>query len=168
MTLEDNLTIRVQKSNVRNTSSAKLAINLAFTVCSVVVFNTVLVASFDDPALKFIGILINTQTDESDLVLPGFFALGEHFNVMLHGALAWRAPSGPKIEENDFTLVVLESDVIVSNHFTIFKLERSDVFDGINLVTDAILAFNFNRDSCVSILADLLDFFFDLFALCFF
>lgn len=150
---------------MRDTSCTELLVDLAFSVCSVVVFDVVLEVFCDNVALKFGGILINAQTNESYFVLPGFFAFGEHINVMFHGSLARRAPGGPKIEKNNFTCVVLEGNIIVGVHFTIFKLERGNVCDGTDLVSDAVLASNFNRDFCIGFRADCLNFLLDLVAL---
>jgi hypothetical protein len=52
---------------------------------------------------------------------------------------------------------VFEGHFVGGGHGVVLKLERSDVLDICNLVSNSILATDFNRDLSVSFLADLLN-----------
>jgi len=54
------------------------------------------------------GSLIDTDTDNADLVSPSGTVMLKHFLVMSHGLLARRAPSGPEINQHDLPGLVID------------------------------------------------------------
>ena len=58
-------------------------------------------------------VLVDTEPNNAHLFAPVITPLLEHFLVMGHGTLARWAPSGPKIEEDDLTGLVLNINLVV-------------------------------------------------------
>lgn len=143
MTFEDNYSFRINQSNVRYTTRSKLGINSALSIRSMIMFNTVLVIFFNNFCLKSIDILIDTETNKTNFAFPGFLILLKHVDVMLHGSLARRTPSSPEIKQDNFTLFTYKSSLIRCLHLSIYKLERCDVGDFRNFVTNLELACDF-------------------------
>ena len=77
-----------------NASTAVLFACCALAVANVPMFHMRPLLSFD-VALELIEVLVDRESDDSDLVTPVLFALFEHRLVVLHWSLAWAAPRGP-------------------------------------------------------------------------
>jgi len=58
--------------------------------------------------------LIDTNTDDLDLVTPFGTIIGKHFFVVSHWFLTWWAPGGPEINEPNFSWDVLEGNWITT------------------------------------------------------
>lgn len=90
--------------------------------------------------------LINTNTNDLDLVSPVFFSFFKHGLVVSHWCLAWWTPSSPEVNEPNFTLSMVKSDRISSFNW-------NDILDWIILTSSTKLhtyfdCYTFDTLSC--------------------
>ena len=51
--------------------------------------------------------LVDAYSDDANLVSPSLAMMFQHFLVVRHGLLAWRAPGGPEIDEEHLSFLVI-------------------------------------------------------------
>lgn len=136
MAFPDNKASGIHENAVRNASSSEISASLALSIGNMVVLYLG-PALVGDTSLEGIFPLVSTEADDSDFVLPFGFALGEHFLVMSHGALAGRAPGSPEVEQNDFSILVFD----VGRSFTELFVDADlvSVSDDAHLVANYLL-----------------------------
>jgi hypothetical protein len=53
--------------------------------------------------------LVDAYTDYANLVSPSLAMMFQHFLVVRHGLLAWRAPGGPEINEHHLSCFMINA-----------------------------------------------------------
>merc|ERR1711943_179134 len=67
--------------------------------------------------------LVDTYSNNFDIISPLIFIFLEHVLVVLHWLLAWWTPSGPKINHPNLTFLVFQI------HWSIASFDGNNVFD---------------------------------------
>ena len=110
MTFEHNLSIFIDQHQMRD--SGKFVHLLSKIVLDDVVFQRS--PSFGiDMIYNLIWIVFNADTNDLDIRAP-FFSIGvHHLLVMSHWSLAWWAPGGPKINQPNLSLLMLQELILL-------------------------------------------------------
>jgi len=119
MTFEDNHSFCVNKHDVWDSSHSILLaaircssviVNWSFPVLSIYMFNN----SF--------SCLVDTQTNNFHLITPFVSSFLEHFLIVCHWSLTWRAPSSPKINHPNLAFFMFEVNrITTSNRYHILN-----------------------------------------------
>jgi len=131
VTHECNFTGLVNEENVGNTTRSVSLRGLACTVSNVIMLNSLPSLSLN-VFLNSWSIIIDTETDNSDIATPLLLVISKHFLVVCHGSLARRAPGSPQIVQNDLTIFVLDSSLAILED-KVSTLNRSDLITSTNL-----------------------------------
>lgn len=73
-----------------------------------------------DPVLESLKILIDTHTVKPDLVTPLVPVFCENFLILLHWFLAWTAPRGPEVQQDNLSFFMDKSSPILAHFLLLF------------------------------------------------
>lgn len=104
---KDNLTVGIDKENVRHTIDTVFFISGAASSTNVVVLDSGPLLAFN-VALHGSSIVVNREADKANFITPVFATLLKHLLIVSHWSLAGRTPGSPEVKQQDLSFFVLD------------------------------------------------------------